>query len=246
MRAFLTQVGIQLRMDCRDRSTLLVYYLVPLGFYAMVGTVFASVNPETQAVLSASMSIFAITMGALIGIPPALVKLRQTGVLRAYKTSGIPSNSVLWSVGISAFIHLSIVSLIITFSAPPLLGAQIPESWVGYFAAQISLLFASIALGLLLGIVSKTQAEAIMFSQAVFIPSLMLSGIMFPAMLLPKLLRYLGQILPATHGMQVFYGLGYGHLAERSPLLSLLLVLAMGVAAVAVAVRKFNQITEVR
>ena len=42
-----------------------------------------------------------------------------------------------------------------------------------------------------------------MFSQLLFLPSIMLSGIMFPAELLPQTLTYAGKLLPAAWGYQM-------------------------------------------
>ncbi len=232
-------------MDVRDKGTLLVFYMVPLGFYAVVGAVFSSVNPEIKPVLSATMAIFAVTMGAVIGVPPSLVKLRESGTLRAYQVSGIPGASVLLSTGVSAVVHLSVVSLLISLSAPLLFGAQIPGSAGGFVVAISALLFCNVAIGLFLGTVAKTQATAMLISQAVFMPSLMLSGIMFPAELLPAPLGYLGNILPATHAMHAFNGLAYGLVTESSPFLALAIVLGIGLAVLAAAIWQLGRITRV-
>ena len=42
-----------------------------------------------------------------------------------------------------------------------------------------------------------------MFSQLIFLPSLMLSGIMFPTSILPKAFDTVGKIFPATHAMKI-------------------------------------------
>ena len=42
-----------------------------------------------------------------------------------------------------------------------------------------------------------------MFSQLVFLPSIMLSGIMFPTSILPKAFDTIGKIFPATHAMKI-------------------------------------------
>jgi ABC-2 type transport system permease protein len=245
MSALIKQLAIQLRMDVRDKGTLLVFYLVPLGFYVVVGAVFSSVNPGIKPVLSATMAVFAISMGALIGVPPTLVKLRESGTLRAYQVSGIPGTSVLLSTGVSAFVHLSVVSVIISVSAPLLFGAEMPQSIGGFIAALSVLLLCSVAIGLFIGTAARAQTSAMLLSQAVFMPSLMLSGIMFPAELLPAPLGWLGSIFPATHAMRAFAGLAYGHTVEYSPLLALGIVLGISLAASVAAVWQLGRITKV-
>lgn len=46
----------------------------------------------------------------------------------------------------------------------------------------------------------KNQAKLTMYSQVVFLPSIMLSGIMFSAELLPSFLENMGKLFPATWG----------------------------------------------
>jgi ABC-2 type transport system permease protein len=243
MKAFFKQLFIQLRMDLRDKGTLLVFYIVPLGFYAVMGAVFASVTPEMKQTLSAAMAIFAVTMGALIGIPPTLVKMREANILRAYRVNGIPGVSVLLSIGISALIHLGIAAIIIAASAPALFGAEAPQNMGGFACVLFAFLFCSVALGLLIGVSAKSQPTAMMLSQAVFLPSLMLSGIMFPANLLPDVLLYLGRILPSTHAMLAFSGFAYGLTVEFGALPALLIVLGTGIAAAMVTAWQFGRIT---
>ena len=90
MKAFITHLGIQLRLDFRNKGTLLVYYIIPLVFYLVMGAVFSSIMPDNKETLGAAMSIFGITMGAVLGLPPALVEMRQSGTLRAYRVNGVP------------------------------------------------------------------------------------------------------------------------------------------------------------
>ncbi len=245
MNAFFQQLIIQFRMDGRDLNTLLVFYIVPVVFYVVMGAVFSSVIPGAGQTLTATMVIFAVTMGALLGVPPTLVKMRETGVLRAYHVSGIPGASVLLSLGASVLIHLSIVSVLITVSAPVLFGAAPPQQAGGFAAVLAAMLLCSVALGLLIGVTAKNQAMSVMLSQLVFLPSVMLGGIMFPASMLPAPLRLLGRILPATHAMQAFNGLAYGLSADFNAPTALGVVLGIGLAAAVLTVWRFGRITRI-
>ena len=48
MSAYVRQTIIQLRLDARDRITLVIFYIVPLAFYGVMGAVFSSINPDMQ------------------------------------------------------------------------------------------------------------------------------------------------------------------------------------------------------
>ena len=133
MNAFLKHLWVQFKMDIRERGTLMTYYLIPLVFYFVMGAVFSSINPLSRQTLAATMVIFAVTMGAVLGIPVPIVKMRESGVLRAYRVCGIPGWAVLCIQSVSAFLHLLVVSIIIFVTAPLFFGASYPQSFPAYF-----------------------------------------------------------------------------------------------------------------
>ena len=55
----------------------------------------------------------------------------------------------------------------------------------------------------------KNQAKLTMIAQLVFLPSIMLSGIMFPIDLLPDFLETIGRIFPASWGYRLMLDNGF-------------------------------------
>jgi len=86
-----------------------------------------------------------------------------------------------------------------------------------------------------LGLAVKNQAKLTMYSQVVFLPSIMLSGIMFSAELLPNFLESIGKLFPATWG----YTLLIQKNIDISTFLPLLLILAISVFASMQLLKKF-------
>ena len=202
MRAFCYGVILQWKLDLRNKGILITYYLVPLIFFGFMGAIFTSINPTSKDTLVQTMIIFAITMGAFLGTPTPLVELYSSEIKKAYKVGGIP----LW-VGavnnfISAFIHLFITSLIIYAVAPIAFDAKRPENPLLFFVSLSVFLMVSISIGTLLGLFIRSTSKLTMYSQLLFLPSLMLSGIMFPTDLLPKALASAGYAFPATWGLK--------------------------------------------
>ncbi len=240
MSAFLNHLSIQFKMDVREKGTLMTFYLIPLAFYAVMGAVFSSINATTKETLASSMIIFAASMGAILGTPIPLIGMRNSGVLRAYRVNGVPGPAVLLIQSASAFLHLFVVSLLILFSSPLLFGAKLPANFGMFLLVLACLLFTNIMLGLLIGSACRNESESTLFSQAVFLPSLLLSGIMFPATMLPKPLMLLGRVFPATHVMHAFSGLAFGLETPYSPVLALAVCLGIGIAAGAAAFALFR------
>jgi len=68
-------------------------------------------------------------------------------------------------------------------------------------------LFALLALGLLISSWARTQMEAIQIAQMFLLPSIMLSGYIFPLSSLPGPLRAFARVLPATHFIAIARGI---------------------------------------
>jgi ABC-2 type transport system permease protein len=206
MNAFLYGVVLQWKLDIRNKGVLLTYYVVPLVFFAFMGGIFSSINPTAKDTLIQSMTVFGVTMGAILGAPTPLVELYSSEIKKAYKVGGMP----LWVASInnfiSAFVHLFIMSLGIFFIAPRAFDAKIPANLDIYFLALAIFIIVCLAVGTVLGLFIKSISKLTMASQFIFLPSIMLSGIMFPVNMLPKALETVGVILPARWGFKLMTG----------------------------------------
>ena len=72
----------------------------------------------------------------------------------------------------------------------------------------VTLLFiaASLALGLVLSTIARNQLQAMQMTVFILLPSILLSGFMFPFDGMPKPAQAIAQALPATHFMQMIRG----------------------------------------
>lgn len=235
MNAFISGLYIQFLGDMRDKGVLMVYYLVPLLFYLVMGSILKLPGLESGSTLITSITIFAMSMSAFLGMPQTLAKARENGVLNAYRVAGIPA----WSLPLSAIIislaNIMIVAVIILFSAPYLFQAEWPQSIPLHIFCMAIVAIASEALGVLLACFVKKQSSLTLVGQCLFLPTVMLSGIMFPASLLPKPMQAIGEMLPATHGMR----LASEGALQFAPLLALL---SLTIVAFAVSVMLFKRI----
>lgn len=200
MNGFLYGVLLQWKLDLRSRTMLITCYAVPLLFFAVMGGIFTSVMPESRETLIQSMSVFAVTMGALIGLPPSLAEVYRSDVKNAYQANGVPLSSGLFLTNISAFVHLLIMSFLLYIIAPVAFDAKIPAHPEIYFVGLIALIVVSLGIASIIGLAVKDTANTSMFSILLFLPSTMLSGIMFPGDMLPKALAMAGKLFPATWG----------------------------------------------
>ena len=212
MKAFLYGVGLQFKMDIRSKTMLITCYLVPLVFFFFMSGIFTSIDPSAVNTLIPSMSVFVITMSALIGLPPSLGEVYGGDIKKVYKANGVPLSLGVVTQFISSFIHTLIVCLIVFVVAPFVFKAKLPANLPLYFCSLVALLCVTLAIGCIIGLLVKTQAKQTMVAMIIFLPSVMLSGIMFPATMLPDFMQYLAYIFPATIGFQVMTDLAIWHL----------------------------------
>lgn len=198
MRLFFYGIMLQWKMDLRSKSMLITCYLVPLLFFVLIGEIFLSVMPQTKATLIPTMTIMGICMGAVIGMPPSLGEIYGTDIRKMYKANQVPMSYGVFVSSASSLLHLLILSLIIYLTAPVIFDVSLPEQPAGYFGKVIIFAVVSLSIGAVIGCGILDQAKIPMVSQIVFLPSIMLSGIMFPADFLPKTLRMAGRLFPAS------------------------------------------------
>ena len=230
MSAFLYGVSLQWKLDIRSKTLLITCYIVPLLFFAVMGGIFTSVMPEARYTLIQSMTVFGVTMGALIGLPPSLVEIYSSDIKKVYKANGVPLYLGLVLTNISAYIHLFIMSIILYIAAPLAFNAEIPENPVLYFASLAIFIAVSLSIASIIGLAVKDQAKTSMVSIIIFLPSIMLSGIMFPIELLPKAFEMVGKIFPASWGYKVMADSTFQ--LENSLPLVVILILAICVCGI--------------
>lgn len=203
MGAFLYGVSLQWKLDIRSKTLLITCYLVPLLFFAIMGGIFTSVMPETRDTLISSMTVFSVTMGALIGLPPSLVEIYGGDMKKIYQANGVPLSLGLVLANLSAYLHLFLMSIILSVAAPLVFHAEMPENTGMYFISLGIFIAVSLSVASVIGLAVKDQAKTAMFSILIFLPSVLLSGIMFPMELLPKAFEATGKIFPASWGYRM-------------------------------------------
>lgn len=234
MNAFLYAVALQWKLDIRSRSLLVTCYIVPLIFFLLMGGVFTSVMPEMKNTLIASMIIMGVSMGAFIGLPPSLIETYGSDIQKVYKANGAPLYFGLITMGISAFVHLMILCVIILLLSPILFQGALPANLPLFFLKIAVCVIVSLSIGSVLGLAVKNQARLTMIAQLIFLPSIMLSGIMFPIQLLPKTFQIIGKIFPAFWGYQLMIHEGL----QVEPLWYLLLVFAVAAIVCGILLKK--------
>ena len=236
MRGFWYGLLLQLKLDIRSKTLLITCYIVPLIFFLLIGGIFISVMPEMKSTLIQSMIVMNISMGAIIGLPPTLAETYESDIQKVYKANGVPIYLGFVTIFLSTFVHLMISSSVIIILAPLIFEASLPVQVPYFFLGLTMYIIVALGIGGVLGLVVKNRAKLTMVSQLVFLPSIMLSGIMFPIDLLPDFLLIIGRIFPASWGYQLM--LDNGFCFENAWYLILILALEVILCSVLLAKQK--------
>ena len=94
--------------------------------------------------------------------------------------------------------------------------------------------------GVLIGVISPSSRMTVLWSQIVFLPSMLLGGLMLPYKMLPAIAGKAAQLLPATQAMNAFNGLAMGKVAAFSPWGSVIMLFVSGVLGFGLAVYLFS------
>lgn len=210
MNVFLNSLTLQWKLDIRSKSLLVTYYIVPLIFFLLMGGIFTSVMPEMGSTLIQSMIVMSVSMGAFLGLPPSLIETYGSDIKKSYKANGVPIHLGLVTMVLSAFLHLMMNCMVILLLAPILFKANLPSQFPLFFLALAIYIFVSLSIGSILGLTVNNQAKLTMIAQLIFLPSIMLSGIMFPITLLPDFLQAIGRLYPASWGYRLMLENGFG------------------------------------
>ncbi len=240
MNAFVQHFLFEFRTGIRNKQLLLMNYLFPLGFYVLIGIIMPKINPLFLENLIPALVVFSILSATLLGIPDPLVNGRENGIYRSYKINGIPATTILLIPVLTTLLHLFIVAAIITVTAPVFFDAPLPTNWWRFILVIFVMAIACAGISVLIGVVSPNSRMTVLWSQIIFVPCMLLGGIMIPYNMLPGIAGKIAHLLPATHAMNSFKGLAMGGTADFSAWGSMVVLVAGGLIAFGLALFLFS------
>jgi ABC-2 type transport system permease protein len=166
-------------------------------------------NPDSRSanLLVPGLVAILLTFSGTVLAAFSIVRERERGKLEQLMVTPVSPLGVV--VGklipylVLAYLQLGIILLLMTqaFRVP------IHGSLTLLLALSFVYLLALLSLGMLVSSRAKTQAEAIQRAMSVMLPSVLLSGYIFPLSSLPAPIRAFSQILPATHYIAITRGI---------------------------------------
>ena len=139
---------------------------------------------------------------------------------------------------LAPFVIVGLIQVTVILGLARLLfGVPMAGGWGGLALGVLLFILGSLGLGFLISTATRTQLQAMQLSVFYFLPSILLSGFMFPFRGMPEWAQWLGTFLPVTHFLRIVRGAllkGQGF-ADMVPSLLALAVFVCAVAALAMA-----------
>ncbi len=136
----------------------------------------------------------------------SIVKEREHGTLEQLFVTPVGRAGLMFGklvpYALMAFGELLVVLTLMT----AVFGVPINGSLTLLLALSWIFIVTALGLGLLLSTLAKTQLQAMQFSFLVMLPSVLLSGFMFPRSEMPRVLYWIGFALPVTYFIEILRG----------------------------------------
>ncbi|ACI99449.1 ABC transporter permease [Rhodospirillum centenum] len=194
-------------------------------------------NPEglTQYNVVPGLVGVVLTMTMVLMTALAVTRERERGTMENLLAMPIRPAEVMLGK-ILPFIGVGFVQVVLVMAAARLLfGVPMVGSPAVLLLALLAFIAANLSVGFLFSTVAKNQLQAMQMTFFFFLPSILLSGFMFPFRGMPDWAQTVGEVLPLTHFLRIVRGImlkGNG-LAEVWPSLWPLLLFLAVVATLA-------------
>ncbi len=200
-------------------------------------------NPEgiTQYNIVPGLLGVVLTMTMVIITAVAITRERERGTMENLLSTPARPAEVMFGKIVPYIIVGYIQTAVILIAARALFDVPIEGSLALLLAVMFIFIVANLAIGITFSTIARTQLQAMQMSFFFFLPSLLLSGFMFPFRGMPEWAQVLGSAFPLTHFLRCVRGilLKGNTLADILPHLWPILVFLT--LALAVGIRRYRR-----
>ncbi|MCS6239865.1 ABC transporter permease [Shewanella baltica] len=162
-------------------------------------------NPEQRSVVNIVPGLLGVilTMTMVMFTSAAIVREREQGNMEFLITTPVrPLELMLGKI--VPYVIVGFVQVTIILSAGHLLFDVPIRGGIDSIAlAAMLFICASLTLGLVISTIAKTQLQSMQMTVFILLPSILLSGFMFPYEAMPIAAQWIAEALPATHFMRM-------------------------------------------
>jgi len=192
------QYRLERRMFWRNTSAAFFNFGLPLLFLALFGSIYSDKQADLDVIVPgiAAMAVMSTTFTA---IAMNLTMLRETGILKRVRGTPMPASAYLAGLAGHAITNTALQVLIIVTAGKLFFNTGWPADPVALvlFVVLGAACFAALGVALSHTIPNFEAAPALI--NAVFLPTIIISGVFYDADNAPTILREIAQVLPLKH-----------------------------------------------
>jgi ABC-2 type transport system permease protein len=193
-------------------------------------------NYNVPAVIGAIIMLICLLLTAL-----AIVREREAGTLEQLMVTPLTAGELIAGKTLP-FAMIGLLDLLLV-TGVALFWFRIPfeGNFMLLLAGSVLYLVSGLGIGLLISTISKTQQEAFMSSFLVFMPTILLSGFMFPVSSMPRIFQTITLINPMRHYLEIVRGVFLKGAPFEAMWPQFAALLAIGLILLAFAVHRFEE-----
>jgi len=200
-------------------------------------------NPEKRTAVQIVPALCGVilTMTMMVFTSTAIVRERERGNLELLITTPV-SSAELMAGKLLPYIVIGLIQTTLIIALGWLLfDVSVAGRLTDLYLGALLFIAASLALGLFISTVVQTQFQAIQMALVTMLPSILMSGFMFPFDGMPKLAQWIAQVLPLTHFNEIIRGIVLRGVALGEMRPEILKLLAIFAVVLAAAMARFHK-----
>jgi len=166
-------------------------------------------NPQRRSAINIVPGLIGVilTMTMVLFTGVAIVRERERGNMELLIATPLSSSELMIGKVLPYAAIGLIQTTVILVLGVWLFDVPIRGSLLDVYLAAVLLILANLTLGLLISTKAQSQFQAMQMTFFVFLPSILLSGFMFPFAGMPKVVQWLAEVLPLTHFLRLIRGI---------------------------------------
>jgi ABC-2 type transport system permease protein len=200
-------------------------------------------NPERRTAVNIVPGLIGIilTLTMMLFTAVAIVRERENGNLELLINTPVSTGQLMLGK-VLPYIGIGLVQLaLIVTIGQWLFHVPVRGSLLELYGGAAFFIAANLSLGLFVSTVVRTQFQAMQMTFFILLPSILLSGFIFPFDGMPAVARWLGEVLPITHFIRITRGIMLRDASLFDMSMDLYAMLAFTVLAMTAAVMRFSR-----
>jgi ABC-type multidrug transport system permease subunit len=170
-----------------------------------------------------------------------IVREREIGTLEQLMVTPVSRGALMLGKVLPYMVLGMLQMLIIILFAQLLFDVHIAGNLYLLIGLAWIFVFSSLGLGLIISTIARTQLQAMMMSFLLMLPSILLSGFIFPRESMPLPIYVVSSILPATYFIDILRGIILRGAGIEALWDEALVLVVMGVVLISIAIFRFHK-----